>query len=241
MLNTLFHSYTVDLRAANTIKADPQALERNLRAISSPGSPRYGMHLKRVELEAIVAPSKTSKRAVHQWLKRSGVTDVEEEGQWMHFTALPSQANAMMDTDFLVYRHLSSGTAEGVRTTKVSLPRSVMGHIKMIHPTTRFTQIEAQGSTINHISEVMNTRIIELADNAPDRSCATTITPTCLRELYNIEGVAVSDPSKTGFIGVAGFLKQYARFSDLNKFTASQAPGAQDANFSWTGVNGTWR
>jgi tripeptidyl-peptidase-1 len=102
----------------------------------------------------------------------------------------------------------------------------------MIHPSTRFTKTKAQ---MNHIYSMSR---IEEDLGAVDASCNSTITPTCLRELYSVKGVTISDPKKTGFVGVAGFLKQYARFEDLRKFVGENAKWASATNFTWSGVNG---
>jgi tripeptidyl-peptidase-1 len=189
--------------------------------------------LKRDELAALVKPAAEANEAVVNWIKRSGVAadDIESKGEWVNFKATAKQADAMMNTNFLVYRSFDGDDAPKIRTTKVSLPRSVMDHVKMIHPTTRFTQTKAQ------MSQIFSTSRIEADLSAPDASCNSTITPTCLRELYNIKGVTV-DPAKAGILGVAGFLKQYARFADLSKFLADSAQWASTANFTYSLVNG---
>jgi tripeptidyl-peptidase-1 len=149
----------------------------------------------------------------------------------------------MMKTKFLTYRHVLDNRSDAIRTTKVELPRNVMPHIKMIHPTTRFIQIREQSSDISRIrDEPLAVARFEASANehqvAPSQSCNYTITPTCLRELYNIKGVEIKDPSKVGSIGVAGFLRQYARFNDLDAFVAKDAPWASGTNFTWSAING---
>jgi tripeptidyl-peptidase-1 len=223
--------------------AEPTALVRHLQDVSSPSNERYGQHLSIQQLKEILSPSEEAKKSVHSWLKRSGVQNIDERGEWIHFTATTKQADAMMNTKFLTYRHVRDSNAEAIRTTKVGLPRSVIPHIKMIHPTTRFTQIHEQSSNIIRVKDDPQA-VVRYANGdagqsfAPSQTCNATITPTCLRELYNIKGVEIPDPSKVGTIGVAGFLRQYARFNDLALFTEAEAPWAKDANFTWTGING---
>jgi tripeptidyl-peptidase I len=214
--------------------AKPELLEKALYEISTPGNAKYGQHLERHELKAILEPSPAGCSMVLDWLKTSGVkdTDIENRGEWVNFVATAKQANMLMDTNYLVYRSLDDEDPPKIRTTKVSLPRNVKEHIKMIHPSTRFTKTKAQMSQIFAMSR------IEEDLGAVDASCNSTITPTCLRELYSVKGVTIQDPKKVGFVGVAGFLKQYARFDDLHKFVGDNAKWASATNFTWSGVNG---
>ncbi len=53
-----------------------------------------------------------------------------------------------------------------------------------------------------------------------DASCATLITPTCLKELYNIN--YTPDPKSGSKIGFGSFLNQSARTEDLSIFQSSQ-------------------
>lgn len=47
-------------------------------------------------------------------------------------------------------------------------------------------------------------------------SCGSTITPSCLRTLYNTAGYTVT--SATNTIGVTGYLQEYANNNDLKTF-----------------------
>ncbi|KAF2674710.1 tripeptidyl peptidase SED3 [Microthyrium microscopicum] len=212
---------------------DPTALERTLREVSSPDSPKYGQHLKREELQDIVKPSEASKRSVQQWLKRSGVKNIEARDNMIHFTATAEQANAMMNTKFRMYRR-DGQTANSIRTTKVALPRSVLEHVKMIHPTTYFSTIQMEKSTIATSRIMSNIPDVDLADE----TCARTVTPTCLRRIYNIPSIEIKDPSKTGILGVAGFLNQLARLSDFATFAPDFAPWATSAKFDVISIEG---
>jgi tripeptidyl-peptidase I len=189
-------------------------------------------------------PHPEASQAVFNWLKDSGVksSEIEKRGEWVHFRATRDKADSMMNTKFLVYRHLGKRDTDSIRTTKVHLPRSVSQYVKMIHPTTRFGLMKEQSSLIHDVEALSEEEIQETVtrmaiDEPSQTGCNSTITPKCLMNLYKIGGVTVY-PEKAGRVGVAGFLQQYARFSDLAKFTQQTAQWAGNANFTWQGVNG---
>lgn len=225
-------------------QADPNALERTLREVSTPSHPNYGKHLSVEEATDLMSPHPEASQAVFNWLDNAGVkaSHIHKRGEWVHFAATTEQANAMMNTKFQTYRHMGKRNTDAVRTTKVELPRDLLQHVKMIHPTTRFGMMTEQASVIHKIEELgkittVNTvnRLIE-ADNQ-QASCNSSITPKCLMDLYKIGGVSVI-PEKAGRLGVAGFLNQIARYKELAKFTEQQAQWAAGANFTWEAVNG---
>ena len=67
-----------------------------------------------------------------------------------------------------------------------------------------------------------------------DASCATLITPTCLKEIYNIQ--YTPDPSSGSTIGFGSFLNQSARAVDLSLFQRAQ--GIPQQGFSVELING---
>ena len=69
--------------------------------------------------------------------------------------------------------------------------------------------------------------------------CSSIVTPACLAGLYNITGFTPNPKKANGFMGVNGFLQQYARYSDLAAFENEYAPNAKGANFTWTSIKGS--
>ena len=67
-----------------------------------------------------------------------------------------------------------------------------------------------------------------------DASCATLITPTCLKELYNINYTA--DPDSGSKIGFGSFLNETARTEDLSLFQEVQ--GIPQQGFAAELING---
>ncbi len=61
-----------------------------------------------------------------------------------------------------------------------------------------------------------------LTSRAVPSSCATTITPTCLQDLYGIPTTPATQSSSV--LGVSGFIQQFANEADLSTFLSSLRP-----------------
>jgi tripeptidyl-peptidase I len=202
--------------------------------ISNPDHPRYGNHLTRRELKDLIRPTALATETVTSWLKESGVKaeDIQDDGEWVNFGATIGQAEAMLQTKFNLYQNLNKMSLTKIRTLHYSLPKELFQYIDVVQPTTRFAQIKPERSQILDKTVLGN---VGTALNST--TCNSTITPTCLRELYNIKDFT-PDPEDGGFIGISGFLEQYAQFGDLEKWIPEFAPWAKGANFTWTSING---
>jgi tripeptidyl-peptidase-1 len=203
--------------------------------ISNPDHPRYGQHLKRDELKDLIKPRAESSDSVLSWLETSGVPskDIVNDGEWINFVAPVSTAEKMLDTTFKTYQSLIRKDVKKIRALHYSVPKYVREHIDMIQPTTRFGQLRPQISQI-HDKEMVPEMSAAAAVNS---TCGTSITPQCLRDLYNFADYKPGNASVT--VGITGYLEEYARFADFTKFANLFAPWAVGSNFTWTSVNGT--
>jgi len=141
----------------------------------------------------------------------------------------------MMDTTFATYQSTVREDIKRIRTLHYSIPAELREHIDMIQPTTRFGQIKPQFSQI--IDKEVVPSIYFAKATAVNATCNDSITPTCLRDLYNFadyKPVAKADTK----IGVTGYLEQYARYKDLAQFLPAYAPWAVGSNFTWSSING---
>ena len=77
-------------------------LEKNLYEVSDPDHERYGQHLSKSEVEALVAPHPESINLVNEWLGTFGVTEdslVRSPARdWMTLKVPVSLAEKMLDT-----------------------------------------------------------------------------------------------------------------------------------------------
>ena len=84
-------------------------LEQHLAEISDPFHSRYGEHLSKEEVEALVAPDASSVDAVHGWLQSHGVPKEtchqSPAGDWVIVRLFVAQAEEMLGT---VGRHALS-------------------------------------------------------------------------------------------------------------------------------------
>ncbi|KZV69210.1 tripeptidyl peptidase A [Peniophora sp. CONT] len=222
-------------------------LEKHLYEISDPDHERYGSHLSKEEVEALVAPHPDSLAAVNSWLASHGIPEKDctrsPAQDWVGVNVPVALAEKMLDTEFHAWKHTESGD-ELVRTTSYSLPEDVHAHIELVHPTTYFSTSRAQKATFLLNDEEVTPPAANAArikvpgsDVTVDPSCNTTITVDCVLELYNAVGVKPS--AKNGNeIAVTGYLGQNANIQDLNSFYSQQVPQAVNSSFKTVLING---
>ncbi|KZT68040.1 tripeptidyl peptidase A [Daedalea quercina L-15889] len=241
-------AHTISLRIGLPQPKFPE-LEEHLYAVSDPSSGRYGAHLSKGEVEALVAPHPESVQLVDEWLVSHGLAgdalSRSPAGDWVTVKVPVSLAEKMLDTTYHVWTHAASGAAL-VRTTSYSLPAHLHEHIDVIQPTTTFARSTPMSATY---------RSFRAGAAAPDRtdgakvavpgasggqvaaSCNGTITPACLLELYNATGYT-PQAAATNKIAVTGYLEQYANYADYYQFLEELVPYAADSNFSVVYING---
>lgn len=204
--------------------ADRKLLHETLTNISTPGHADYGRHLNESQLRDVVSPSKQSTNAVLEFLEDSGISrsDFAQQGDWLDFTADVETADRMVNASFVKYRE-NTGPGVIIRTRQYSLPDEVARHIDMIEPTTRFpreSRLRKPGSA--HYDQALQAPV-------DPNDCNRTITPDCLRTLYNLPLTStLKNTSTHGHIGVAGFLEQYPQQRDFDIFTKKFAPYLSD-------------
>ncbi|KAE8448117.1 hypothetical protein EG329_009882 [Mollisiaceae sp. DMI_Dod_QoI] len=220
---------------------DHDLFEEILYAISTPNHKDYGKHLNHEEVRALVTPERKSTQAVLTWLSNCGVADadIEDNGEWINFRVSVAKAETMLGTKFHFYIQRSDKTrSKQIRTLKYSLPSSVFPHVSMIHPTTRFGHTKSMRSTIFSMED-SDENLIEAPTPISflNATCNSTITPACLRALYNI-GDYQADPDAGSLFGIGGYLKEYAKYDALESFLETFAPYAVDQNFTYSLING---
>ena len=221
-----------------------EQFEQTLYNMADPAHEDYGKHLSKSELKRMLKPREEASTSVLDWLSDSGIPwdAIEDKGEWINFYATVQQAELMLDTEFNVYHNDQMGNK--VRTVRYSLPDKLQEHIEMIQPTTRFGQIRPHWSQVLDVQTYGRASGQASAQDPVAASCNTSITPSCLRDLYNIEGKAIANSSSSnnntdhGFAAFANFLEQYPRYDDLETFEAEYAPYATGENFTWSGIAG---
>lgn len=180
-------------------------LEPLLYAVSTPGSAKYGEFMEANDVKSLLQPSGEANNAVLAWLKQAGVKMVYSDGTWVNFATTVAIANKLLNTQFNYYD--SEGISK-LRTTQYSVPDELSQHIDLITPTTFFGKTKTQAPTIVRRDPVEARQV--------DASCATLITPRCLKQLYSIG--YTPDPKSGSRIAFGSFLNQSARTQDLKLF-----------------------
>ncbi|APA15893.1 hypothetical protein SS1G_09225 [Sclerotinia sclerotiorum 1980 UF-70] len=201
-------------------------LEAKLIAVSTPGNADYGNHLDADEANALFAPSADASNAVTSWLTSAGAQNIVSDGSTVTFAATIEKANSILNATFQTYT--SNGVTK-VRTTQYSVPDHLAEHIDLISPTTYFGKTVANAPTKVTKKDTSATKV------TVDASCSTSITPKCIKELYNV-GDYTPSVSSGSRIGFGSFLNQSALYSDL--FQYEKYFDIPQQNFSVTLING---
>lgn len=195
-----------------------------LKDVSDPKSANYGKWLDRDDVNKIAQPSLDAADKVTRWLSDSGVKAIAKsaDGYWINFRTTVSLANEILGADFVQYQN--DGVSK-IRTVSYSVPQDVMEHIDLIHPTTFFGETKAfkpvHLNLDEEVPEEVEHPVVEkrqaknlMGQRSVDASCRYAITPSCLKQLYNVGDykASVSSGSKLGF---GSFLNETASIKDL--------------------------
>ncbi|KAI1639158.1 tripeptidyl-peptidase 1 [Biscogniauxia mediterranea] len=214
------------------------ALEQAVLEMSTPGHPNYGMHMNRNELRSYTAPTEQSVSSVVDWLASSNIKALVDN-DWITFSTTVETANELLDTTFAWYQYESGGSPK-LRTLSYSVPDDVAGHVDLIQPTTRFGQLGAKRSTIFEMQIVSDSAkegdVFKTDAAAAVANCnVASITPACLKSLYNIK---YTPDTEGNLVSFASYLEEYARYDDLQTFEEQYATSAVGQNFTVELVNG---
>ena len=90
---------------------------------------------------------------------------------------------------------------------KYSLPSALEGHVNVVAPTTYFSTTRSMRSTIHEVTPAALVSEVDVL-------CSVTITPTCLKDLYNTAAYTPKS-TNTNKLGIVGYLEEYANRADL--------------------------
>ncbi|KAI0794109.1 subtilisin-like protein [Fomes fomentarius] len=239
--------YTFDMRIG--LKQDRfDELVTALYEVSDPAHARYGQHLSKEEVAALVAPHADSVSNVEDWLLAHGLDTSSAQrspsGDWITVRVSVSQAEEMLGTKYNLFRH---GKSEDyvVRTMNYSLPSILHEHITVVAPTTYFgtmksmkatSFVQPDAPTIESDADTAHLLKDPHSLATVPSSCSSTITPACLRALYNTTTYVPAATDKN-ILGVAGYLDEFANRADLQTFFQRFRTDAVGSNFTTVRVN----
>lgn len=189
-----------------------EGLEEKLLDVSSPDSPNYGKFLDREEVEALFPPPKDASDKVVAWLESNGIKDYRVDGLFIDFAAEVATANKLLGASY--QRYQNNGVTK-LRTLQYSIPDGLQEHIAFVDPGTFF----GRASVAPVLTPSRTKRSPQDSPSKPEvaDSCQTSITPPCLKAMYNV-GDYEPDPKSGSRVGFGSFLNQSALYSDLAKF-----------------------
>ena len=216
---------------------DVDGFEQAVMEMSTPGHPSYGKHFEtHEEMKRMLLPTDDAVKSVRSWLESAGITDIEEDSDWINFRTTIDVANSLLDTEFKYYANEVKDIRR-LRTLQYSIPESLAAHINMVQPTTRFGQIHPDHGT--YYSQPIDVERFKAAalSSANLSSCNEVVTPQCIKSLYNIGDYQASAESGSK-LGFTSYLEQSARYSDLELFQEDIAQYAKGQNFTVITYNG---
>lgn len=188
-------------------------LQQRLLEVSNPEHADYGKHMTKAEVDALTAPTQETVDSVTKWLSSHGIDAGKVSSGFLTVSVSVDQAQKMLNTDYGVYKHESTGR-ETVRTTGYSVPRDIEGAIAMIQPTTLFTDLGMSNKKMLSGAGI-DTRAAEAAD-ATDYCRNEGSSTKCLRQNYNVP--LDYKPSGKTTLGICGFLGEVPSPDDLASY-----------------------
>lgn len=213
------------------------SFQQQVYDISTPGHPSYGRHQTREELNALLAPSKESFELVAEWIKEEGLSGVATiENDWIVLDSTVGAVEELLQTEFNLYENTETSKTT-VRTLEYSLPAALHDHVDIIAPTIKFSTPSTQRSTLIKDLTIPASALGNPHSGPNPTICNGTITPQCIKALYNFNHFRGSRRNGNEFI-LAGFLEEYAQHADLAQFLKTYDPEAVGADFTEILING---
>ncbi|GAA98763.1 uncharacterized protein L969DRAFT_95084 [Mixia osmundae IAM 14324] len=145
-------SHTVPLRIGLT-HGNFAELEIQLAQVSDPLHEKYGQHLSREQVHALLAPKPDTLALVKEWLASHEIMDEHlsssPAGDYISVRLPVRKVEEMLDTRYHRYHKASQSL---VRTHDYKLPHYLHEHISVITPTNYLHSIKAKKSTVRHVS-----------------------------------------------------------------------------------------
>jgi tripeptidyl-peptidase-1 len=102
-------------------QGDAVGFEEAVMEMSTPDHPSYGKHFQtHEEMKRMLQPSAESADSIREWLESAGITQIEQDADWMTFYTTVETANELLAANFQYYvsnaRHI-----ERLRTLEYSV------------------------------------------------------------------------------------------------------------------------
>jgi tripeptidyl-peptidase-1 len=193
-----------------------------LRA-SDPDHVSYGQWLSLQAVNDFISPTKEAVTSVSGYLRSFGVNTFESTSNkdFIKSIVRVDLAELLLNTEYHVFRHVSTNRTVVRTPGPYSLPTQVAAHVDFVAPTVRFPRISAR---LPGGVEPLPSNISKASDD---------VTPSVLRQFYQVGDVE----GTLGKQAFPGFLEQYWAQSDLEQYWAKFYPKANGRSISVRGLN----
>ncbi|KAL0945004.1 tripeptidyl peptidase sed3 [Colletotrichum truncatum] len=202
-----------------------EALKTRLDAISSPGSPNYGNHLSREDVQSQRAAEPQDVSLVRSWLAAHGV-DVVLARDWMTFNTTVGNAEGLLNTK--LYSYSFEDRKSVIRAHTYSVPLEISSAVDFVHPLCNFMP-----PSLPRLKPAPMAQRLKSTCGRPELPCNGGTDPACIRALYNINYTAPIGNSPVKF-GIAGFLEQYINYEDTSTFMKRYVPEIEQTGYNFT-------
>jgi len=210
---------------------NPYLLQKAVYEVSSHTHTNYGKHLSQQEALDLVKPHASATEIVNKWLTSMGIENAETQGHSIRFNSTASLADQVLNANFS--RFARDDGLELIRSTQYSLPTLVEQFVDFVYPITLFPSEQRRRSRRPNKTDLMAGILAERAAPAFPEACTNNTNPACLKALYNIDYLPPRNTPSKSEIGIAGFLDQYASYSDTNGFLRKYGP-YKDTKYNFT-------
>ena len=191
------------------VRQKVDSLESRLVAMSTPGSADYGAFLTRAAVEAGYAPAPDAVAAVVDWLAGCPVAQHAVDGAFVDVSLDVQTANKLLSASYHVFRNAATGETK-LRTLQYSVPDDVEAHVQLVLPSTYFGSLQS----FRAVPRSAPAPARRGASSAMDSRCEQSVTPSCLKQMYNVADYA-PDAGSGSRVSFASFLGQSAIDADL--------------------------
>ncbi|KAG1782847.1 peptidase S8/S53 domain-containing protein [Suillus placidus] len=225
-------------------------LEQHLWEVSDPSHARYGAHLSKQEIEALMAPHPETADVVRKWLALHGLAEENitrsSANDWVTIRVpvglaeemLTTMPRIIMFTSTLRLERASSGPRATVSLRSCTTMSILFSPLPCLLVSRRS---RARCAGTNHVrptdSSPSGSTITGPAGNQVDASCNSTITVSCLRQLYNAVDYNTSATNGNA-LGITGYLNESTNNIDLQQFYQLQSPSAYGSNYTFVSIHG---
>ncbi|KAH8816601.1 putative alkaline serine protease AorO [Xylogone sp. PMI_703] len=225
-LETLSSNMTIPVRMALKQRNQDRGMKL-LMEVSDPRSKSYGKHYKPEEVVELFAPDDESVETVRRWLISAGISNktivVPKSKGWVHFDATVAQLESALSTKYYRYEHIKSHR-NYIGADIYHLPSDVSTIVDFVIPAVAMARDKGSSDEMKKRGDNAVKRIqsSSLSDNSTDNVCANSVTPACVKALYNITENTLHNPKN--HIGVYESNDQKYSQEDLNQFYKLYAP-----------------